>query len=59
MYSSDIGPGNCLIDKWIKINLNKNYDEDGKIAESGKINKTILKQVQKLQLQFQRKFNFT
>ena len=35
MYSSDIGPGNCLIDKWIKINLNKNYDEDGKIAESG------------------------
>ena len=44
MYSSDIGPGNCLIDKWIKINLNKNYDEDGKIAESGKINKTILKQ---------------
>ena len=44
MYSSDIGPGNCLIDKWIKINLNKNYDVDGKISESGKINKIILQQ---------------
>ena len=26
--SSDIGPGNCLIDKWIKINTKKNYDEN-------------------------------
>jgi len=44
MSSSDIGPGNCLIDQWIKINSKKNYDENGNIAESGKVNKIILDQ---------------
>jgi len=43
MNSRDIGPGNCLIDKWIRLNSEKHYDEDGNIAESGKINKKILK----------------
>ena len=40
----DIGPGNCLIDQWIRTNSkNKNkYDKNGKIAKSGKINKKIL-----------------
>ena len=42
MYSNDIGPGNCLIDKWIRINSGMKYDEDGKIAKSGRINKKIL-----------------
>ena len=42
MYSTDIGPGNCLIDQWIRLNSKKKYDEDGKIASSGKINKIIL-----------------
>ncbi|MBA1338008.1 MAG: anhydro-N-acetylmuramic acid kinase [Pelagibacterales bacterium] len=40
--SADIGPGNCLIDKWVKKYSKKNYDENGAIAKSGKINKTIL-----------------
>ena len=40
----DIGPGNCLIDKWIRKNTKKNFDENGSIAESGKINKLILNQ---------------
>ena len=31
-----------LIDKWIKVNSGKNYDSNGKIAQSGKINKIIL-----------------
>jgi anhydro-N-acetylmuramic acid kinase len=44
MSSSDIGPGNCLIDQWIKINSKRNYDENGNIAESGKVNKIILDQ---------------
>ena len=44
IYSSDIGPGNCLIDKWIRENSQKNYDKDGSIARSGKINKIILDQ---------------
>tara|TARA_B100000965_G_scaffold316041_1_gene276350 strand:- start:254 stop:1330 length:1077 start_codon:yes stop_codon:yes gene_type:complete len=38
----DVGPGNCLIDKWIKIKSDKFFDENGDIARSGKINKKIL-----------------
>ena len=41
----DIGPGNCLIDKWIRGNSNSNYDTNGEIAKSGTINKLILEQV--------------
>ena len=44
MISSDIGPGNCLIDKWIRTNSDKNFDDDGNIAKSGKIDKFILEQ---------------
>jgi len=40
----DIGPGNCLIDKWIRKNSNKRFDEDGLIAKSGKVNEIILNQ---------------
>ena len=43
LFAQDIGPGNCLIDQWIRMNSNMNYDEYGKIAMSGKINKKILK----------------
>jgi len=42
--SSDIGPGNCLIDNWIRLNSKLYYDEDGNLARSGKINKIILDQ---------------
>ena len=44
MTSEDIGPGNCLIDKWIMINSKKNFDNKGDIARSGKIDKFILEQ---------------
>ena len=44
IYSSDIGPGNCLIDKWIRLNSDKKYDKNGSIAKIGKINKIILDQ---------------
>ena len=44
MTSMDIGPGNCLIDKWIRINSDKNFDKDGNIARSGKIDRFILEQ---------------
>ena len=44
MISMDIGPGNCLIDKWLIVNSNKNFDKDGDIARSGKIDKFILEQ---------------
>jgi len=42
--ASDIGPGNCLIDKWIRISSNNNFDKDGLIARSGKIDKQICSQ---------------
>ena len=42
LHSADAGPGNCLIDQWMKKNSKQNYDKDGSTAKSGKINKTIL-----------------
>ena len=42
--SRDIGPGNCLIDNWIRKNSNYFYDKDGKIAKKGKIDKFIFDQ---------------
>ena len=44
IMSKDIGPGNCMIDKWIISNSKKKYDENGEIGESGKIDKFILEQ---------------
>ena len=40
----DIGPGNCLIDEWVRKNSNKRFDESGLIARSGKIDQLILNQ---------------
>ena len=44
MISMDIGPGNCLIDKWIRVNSDKNFDHNGDVAKLGKIDKFILEQ---------------
>ncbi len=43
--SMDIGPGNCLIDKWIRVNSDKKFDNNGDIARSGTIDKLILEQI--------------
>ncbi|MDA7769672.1 anhydro-N-acetylmuramic acid kinase [Candidatus Pelagibacter sp.] len=43
-FADDIGPGNCLIDEWIRKSSNKKYDENGFVAKSGKTNKLILDQ---------------
>ncbi len=42
--SRDIGPGNCLIDEWIRKNTKKKYDDNGLIAKKGKTNEVILNQ---------------
>ena len=42
MFAGDIGPGNCLIDEWIRKNSKEKYDKDGLIARAGKINRLIL-----------------
>ena len=44
IFSRDIGPGNCLIDMWIRKNSNKFYDENGNIAEKGTTDKFIFDQ---------------
>ena len=44
IYAYDIGPGNCLIDEWIRKNSKNNYDNKGSIARSGKVDKLILNQ---------------
>ena len=44
IYAYDIGPGNCLIDEWIRKNSKDKYDKDGLIAKSGKSDKLILNQ---------------
>ena len=41
----DSGPGNCMIDEWVRKNSKNNFDKNGSIAKSGKINKLLLNQV--------------
>ncbi len=48
IYSKDIGPGNCLIDNWVRKNSNQKYDHDGRLAESGNKNEIIFEQAQEL-----------
>jgi len=47
MSGTDIGPGMCLIDRWIRSKTKKNYDEKGELAKSGKINKPALSKLLK------------
>tara|TARA_B100000963_G_scaffold354190_1_gene370218 strand:+ start:11336 stop:12481 length:1146 start_codon:yes stop_codon:yes gene_type:complete len=44
IYAYDIGPGNCLIDEWIRKNSKAKFDKDGFIASSGTTDKLILNQ---------------
>ena len=41
-HATDIGPGNCLLDLWIRNNSKNEYDNKGKLAEQGKIDHEIL-----------------
>ncbi len=40
----DIGPGNCLIDEWVRSNSYKKFDKNGEIAKAGKVDQLILNQ---------------
>ena len=42
--SRDLGPGNCLIDEWIRNNTKNKFDNNGEIASQGKSNELILNQ---------------
>ena len=41
----DIGPGNCLIDDWVRKNSNKKFDDNGELARAGQVNELIFNQV--------------
>jgi len=38
----DCGPGNCLMDVWTRRHLQKDYDDNGRWAASGKIDPALL-----------------
>jgi anhydro-N-acetylmuramic acid kinase len=43
IHSNDIGPGNCLLDQWIRINSKDlEFDREGKISEKGEVNSLTL-----------------
>jgi len=42
LIAFDAGPGNCLIDDWTLRHTGKPYDEDAKLALSGKVNSDVL-----------------
>ena len=48
LISKDIGPGNCLIDNWVRKNSNKKFDQDGILASTGTKNEIIFEQAQEL-----------
>tara|TARA_Y100000590_G_C15731461_1_gene1017181 strand:+ start:2745 stop:3845 length:1101 start_codon:yes stop_codon:yes gene_type:complete len=43
----DTGPGNYLIDRWVKTKTKKEFDNNGLIAKSGQTNSKILKKLLK------------
>jgi len=48
IFSKDIGPGNCLIDSWVRKNSDKKFDYNGEFALRGNKNEIILEQAQEL-----------
>ena len=46
--SKDIGPGNCMIDSWIRKKTKKKFDRDGLLAAKGNVNNIIIEQAQEL-----------
>ena len=44
LNSRDLGPGNCLIDAWVRKNKKGNFDTDGAYAAAGKPNDLMLNQ---------------
>ena len=44
LKSYDIGPGNCLLDEWVRKNSKEKFDKNGELAKRGKTNKIVLNQ---------------
>jgi len=43
-FAYDVGPGNCLIDGWVRNNKDLKFDKDGNYANIGKVDDLILNQ---------------
>ncbi|MEY4052165.1 MAG: hypothetical protein RIR64_1150 [Bacteroidota bacterium] len=43
VFSTDTGPGNTLMDSFMRAHYNKAFDKDGEIAKNGVINNELLK----------------
>ncbi|MDC2987690.1 anhydro-N-acetylmuramic acid kinase [Candidatus Pelagibacter sp.] len=43
-FAYDVGPGNCLIDNWVRNNKDLKFDKDGNYANIGKVDDLILNQ---------------
>ena len=48
LVSKDIGPGNCLIDAWVRKNTDKKFDTNGQLAAAGIRNEIFFEQAQEL-----------
>jgi len=46
--SRDIGPGNCMIDTWVRKNSKQSFDKDGILASKGIRNEIIYEQGEEL-----------
>jgi anhydro-N-acetylmuramic acid kinase len=44
LKSFDVGPGNCLLDEWVRKHTQMKYDENGKASNIGKTSEIILNQ---------------
>jgi anhydro-N-acetylmuramic acid kinase len=44
LKSYDIGPGNCLLDEWVRKHSKERFDKNGGLAKSGKTSEIILSQ---------------
>mgnify|MGYP000433317682 FL=1 len=44
LKSFDVGPGNCLLDKWVRKYTKMKYDENGEASNIGKTSEVILNQ---------------
>ena len=44
-FAKDIGPGNCLMDMYIKKTKKMEFDDEGKIAASGKVDISLINNI--------------
>ena len=51
LKAKDVGPGNVLMDEFLKITKNLNYDKDGILAEKGSVNYDTINQFMDNQFQ--------